>query len=69
MKTTISLHICQNDYHQKDNKENLVVQWLRHSAFAAGGPGSIPSWGTKIHKLHGTDRKKRQQINVREDVE
>ena len=58
MKTTISLHICQNDYHQKDNKENLVVQWLRHSAFAAGSPGSIPSWGTKIPQASWHRQKK-----------
>jgi len=48
IKTTVSLHIYQNDYHQKDKRETLVVQWLRHSAFTAGDPGTIPSWGTKI---------------------
>ncbi|TEA33367.1 hypothetical protein DBR06_SOUSAS8010242, partial [Sousa chinensis] len=28
---------------------SLVVQWLRLHAPNAGGPGSIPSWGTRSH--------------------
>ena len=27
---------------------SLAVQWLRPCSFAAGGPGSIPGWGTEI---------------------
>ena len=28
---------------------SLVVQWLRLHDHNAGGPGSIPSWGTRSH--------------------
>ena len=28
-------------------------QWLRHHASIAGGTGSIPAWGTKIHMTRG----------------
>ena len=30
---------------------SLVVQWLRLHAANAGGPGSIPSQGTRAHRL------------------
>ena len=42
-------------YHFKSNVEgnSLAVQWLGFHASTAGGPGSIPSWGTKIPKLCG----------------
>ena len=30
---------------------SLVVQWLRHHASNAGGPGSIPGQGTRSHML------------------
>ena len=30
---------------------SLVVQWLRHEAPNAGGPGSIPGQGTRFHVL------------------
>ena len=33
---------------KKEAGTSLVVQWLRLSAFTAGGTGSIPGWGTKI---------------------
>ena len=29
----------------------LVVHWLRLHASNAGGPGSIPGWGTRSHIL------------------
>ena len=39
----------------KENWGNsLVVQWLGLRALNAEGPGSIPGWGTKIHKPQGT---------------
>ena len=40
-------------------KENsLVVQWLELSGSTAGGPGSIPGWGTKIpHALQPKKKK------------
>ncbi|TEA28821.1 hypothetical protein DBR06_SOUSAS4010032, partial [Sousa chinensis] len=28
---------------------SLVVQWVRLPASNAGGPGSIPGWGTRSH--------------------
>ena len=34
---------------------SLAIQWLGLHAFAAGGMGSIPGWGTKILQVqqHG----------------
>ncbi|TEA28579.1 hypothetical protein DBR06_SOUSAS2010227, partial [Sousa chinensis] len=28
---------------------SLVVQWVRLHTPSAGGPGSIPGWGTRSH--------------------
>ncbi|TEA37944.1 hypothetical protein DBR06_SOUSAS37410008, partial [Sousa chinensis] len=42
---------------------SLVVQWLRLCAPNAGGPGSIPGWGTRSHmdtttkSLHAATKK------------
>ena len=41
-------------YHNKKLKgigTSLVVQWLRHHAANAGGPGLIPGQGTRSHML------------------
>ena len=42
------------------NKRNagtsLVVQWVRLRAPNAGGPGSIPGWGTRCH-MHAATKK------------
>ena len=34
----------------------LVVQWVRICAPNAGGPGSIPGWGTRSH-THAATKK------------
>ena len=48
---------------KKKNKKKkgnfLAVQWLGLHATTAGGPGSIPGWGTKLHKLSGAAKKKK----------
>ena len=46
-------------------KENsLVVQWLELSGSTAGGPGSIPGWGTKIpHALQPKKKKHHEKTN------
>ena len=31
---------------------SLMVQWLRHHAANAGGPGLIPGQGTRSHMHH-----------------
>lgn len=36
-----------------------MVQWLGLSTFAAVAPHSIPAQGTKIPKLHGLPKKKK----------
>ena len=40
---------------------SLGVQWLRLRVPNAGGPGSIPGWGTKI--LHAAWPKQKQKQN------
>ena len=35
---------------------SLVVQWVRLHTPNAGGPGSIPGWGTRSH-MHATTKK------------
>ena len=42
--------------HQKWWKKgtSLVVQWLRFLAPSAGGPGSVPGWGTRSHSSNAT---------------
>ena len=42
---------------------SLVVQWVRLCAPNAGGPGSIPSWGTRS-RMHAAT-KSRLQLRVR----
>ena len=37
---------------------SLVVQWLGLHAFTAGGPGSIPGWELRSHKLGSAAKKK-----------
>ena len=32
---------------------SLVVQWLRLHTPNAGGPGSVPGWGTRSHMPQG----------------
>ena len=41
-----------------------MVQWLGLHAFTAEGPGSIPSWGTKVPQAvqFGKKKKIRKQI-------
>ena len=37
---------------------SLAVQWLGRCTSTAGGPGSIPAWGTKILQAVQSNRKK-----------
>ena len=53
----------------------MVVQWLRLRASDAGGPGSIPGWGTRsnmlqlrvhvlqLQILHAASKTQHSQIN------
>ena len=43
---------------------SLVAQWLGLHAPTAGGPGSIPGWGTKIpHAVQRSQKKKKKDNN------
>ena len=39
----------------------LVLQWLALQAFTAEGPGSMPSWGTKILQVAVCSQKPNKQ--------
>ena len=39
----------------KKEGTSLVVQWVRLSAPDAGGPGSIPGWGTRS-RMHAATK-------------
>ena len=59
-KVTLTQYTCTQlvfffFFFNKTNKTgtSLAVQWLRLCTPNAGGPGSIPRWGTKV--LHATE--------------
>ena len=45
--TSLTLGKCKSKL--QDTGTSLVVQWVRHRAPRAGGPGSIPGQGTRSH--------------------
>ena len=50
----LTMNVCSGFIQSQNQKTmmSLVVQWLRPCApNAGGGPHSIPSWGTRSHKL------------------
>ena len=51
----------ESDTTERLNRTELMVQWLRLCTSNAGGAVSIPGWETKIHKLHGVARKKKER--------
>ena len=57
----------KNIFQKGRPRKSLVVQWLGLGGFTAVGPGSIPSWGTKIPQAaqHGQKKKEGQQRNFR----
>ena len=42
--------ICQYFWWNEYVWTSLAVQWVRLCAPNAGGPGSIPGWGTRSHR-------------------
>ena len=48
------------DHWGKRLGNSMVVQWLTLGTFT--GCGSIPGWGTKIHKPHSPPPKKRKKL-------
>ena len=56
---------------KRESGNSLAVQWLGLSAFIAEGPGSSPSWGTKIPQAlrHSQKKKKRPKGRVSDTEE
>ena len=51
------------DHEDREGENSLLVQWLGLLVFTAEGPGSIPSWGTKIPQaMRCGQRKKGERI-------
>ena len=53
------------EYYSTTKKEgnlgnSLAVQWLGLGASMAGGPGSIPGWGTKIPQATWHSQRKKE---------
>ena len=49
---------------QSQEKELVIPQrssGVKTLCSHAKGPGSIPGWGTKIHKPHSKDKKKKKK--------
>ena len=57
-RETILVESNPLEFYQSLTVTSLVVQWLRLQASSAGGAGSTPGQGTKIHQLHGQKKKK-----------
>ena len=69
------LYKVKVSFKDKGDRNSLVVQWLGLCALTAKGPGSIPSWGTKIqhptrcvvqNKKERKEKKERRRKKERE---
>ena len=52
------LIITSNDLSIIKRWNSLVVQGLGLHTLTAAGPGSIPGWGIRFHKLHSVAKNK-----------